>query len=37
MLGDFKIDQFAAMGSELRESAGFVLPHEAAISGYIGG
>src|SRR4051794_16589563 len=37
VLDDLRVDQFAAVGSEPCESAGFVLSHEAAVSGYIGG
>ena len=37
VLGDLRIDEFTAMASEPREGAGFVLPHEAAIAGHIGG
>ena len=36
-LGDLGIDELAAMDSEPCESAGFVLTHEAAISGDVGG
>lgn len=37
VFGNRGVDEFAAMGSEPCESAGFVLTHEAAISGDIGG
>jgi hypothetical protein len=37
VLVDFWIDQFASMGAEPREGAGFVLAHEAAVTGDIGG
>src|SRR5205085_8641855 len=37
VLGDLWVDQFAAMGSKPRESAGFVLAHHAAVAGDIGG
>src|SRR5215469_3408189 len=37
VFGNLGVDEFAAMGSEPCESAGFVLTHEAAISGDIGG
>jgi hypothetical protein len=37
VLGDFWIDEFAAMGTKARECAGFVLTHEAAVTGDIGG
>jgi hypothetical protein len=37
VLGDFRIDEFAAMGTKARECAGFVLAHEAAVTGDIGG
>jgi hypothetical protein len=37
MLGDLRIDEFVSMASEPRESAGLILPHEAAISGDISG
>ena len=35
--GDLGINQLAAMGSKPRKSAGFVLTHEAAVTGDIGG
>jgi hypothetical protein len=37
VFGDFGINQLATMGSKPRESAGFVLTHEAAVTGDIGG
>ncbi len=37
MLGNLWIDQFAAMRSEPCESDGFILAHEAAVAGDIGG
>src|ERR1051325_5661252 len=37
VLGDLRVDQFAAMGAQPRQRAGFVLAHEAAIAGDIGG
>ena len=37
VLGDFKIDQFAAMGSEAREVARLILAHETAVTGDMGG
>src|SRR5882757_8915547 len=37
VFADFWLDQFATMGSKPRESPGFVLTHEPAISGDIGG
>jgi hypothetical protein len=37
LLGDFKIDQFAAMGSAAREGARLILAHETAVTGDIGG
>src|SRR5437763_13497276 len=37
VLADFWLDEFAAMGSKPRESAGFVLAHHAAVAGDIGG
>ena len=37
VFGDFWIDEFAAVNSEPSEGAGFVLAHEAAVSGDIGG
>jgi len=37
VLSDFRIDEFAAMGSEPRKSAGFILAHEAAVSRHICG
>src|SRR4051794_8039998 len=37
VLGDLGVNEFAAVGSEPSEGAGFVLAHEAAITGDIGG
>ncbi len=37
VLGDLRIDQLAAMGSQPRQRAGFVLAHQAAVAGDIGG
>jgi len=36
-LGDLGVDQFAAVGAEPRKSASFVLAHQAAVAGDIGG
>jgi hypothetical protein len=37
VFSDFRINEFAAMGSEAREGAGLVLSHEAAVTSDIGG
>ena len=37
VLADLRVDEFTTMGSEPRKCAGFVLTHEAAVTGDIGG
>ena len=37
MLGDLRVDEFAAMGSQTSQCASLILSHEAAVTDDIGG